>query len=269
VGDGTILSGGAGWCQTAPPGSLPAMENRPVYVVSDVHLGAVAPATEAAFRRFVGHVAREASVLLVNGDLFDFWFEYRHVILAEHYRVLAALRDLVESGVRVLFVGGNHDAWAGDFLRDGVGIELLGGPARLQLAGREALVAHGDGVGRGDLGYRALRRVMRNPLAIRAFRALHPDLGLRIARAASTTERKAADDPASRHRAAFIQDWAVGVLRADPSLSLVLAGHAHLPALVEAGPDRWYVNSGDWLGTFDYVVLPAGGGPPELRLWAP
>jgi hypothetical protein len=27
------------------------------------------------------------------------------------------------------------------------------------------------------------------------------------------------------------------------------------------------VNSGDWLGSFDYVVLPADGGPPELREW--
>jgi UDP-2,3-diacylglucosamine hydrolase len=100
------------------------MENRPVYVVSDIHLGAVPEATERAFRSFLRQVAEEASFLLVNGDLFDFWFEYRHVVLAEHYRVLAALRDVVEAGVRVAFVGGNHDAWAGPFLRDVVGMEL-------------------------------------------------------------------------------------------------------------------------------------------------
>ena len=30
---------------------------------------------------------------LLGGDLFDFWFEYRHVILREHFRVVAALAD--------------------------------------------------------------------------------------------------------------------------------------------------------------------------------
>src|SRR4028118_579595 len=103
------------------------MESKPVYVVSDIHLGAVPAATERAFRRFLDHVAEDASELLINGDLFDFWFEYRSVILREHYRVLAKLADVVEAGVPVSFVGGNHDAWAGSFLRDEVGVTLLDG----------------------------------------------------------------------------------------------------------------------------------------------
>jgi UDP-2,3-diacylglucosamine hydrolase len=245
------------------------MENRPVYVVSDIHLGAVPEATERAFRSFLRQVAEEASFLLVNGDLFDFWFEYRHVVLAEHYRVLAALRDVVEAGVRVAFVGGNHDAWAGPFLRDVVGMELHRGPVEMTLGGRRTLVAHGDGVGRGDLKYRALKRLIRNPVTVGAFRAIHPDLGRRIALLASRTERKAAsgEDPAASGRAAFIRGWGLERLRDDPGLDLVLAGHAHVASCTEAAPGRFYVNSGDWLNTFDYVVLPAGGGAPELRQW--
>ncbi|HEU4456282.1 MAG TPA: hypothetical protein VFR81_24665, partial [Longimicrobium sp.] len=75
------------------------MSEKPVYVVSDTHLGAVPPATEREFRAFLDHVAREAGSLLINGDLFDFWFEYRSVILREHYRVLAKVADVVEAGV--------------------------------------------------------------------------------------------------------------------------------------------------------------------------
>src|SRR5690554_3355475 len=100
------------------------MESKPVYVVSDVHLGAVPPATEAAFRDFLRSLEGRAAALVINGDLFDFWFEYRTVIHARHYRTLATLAELVESGVRVFFMGGNHDAWGGAFLRDEVGIEL-------------------------------------------------------------------------------------------------------------------------------------------------
>lgn len=245
------------------------MSEKPVYVVSDTHLGAVPDQTERAFRGFLRHVTEHAQSLLINGDLFDFWFEYRHVILREHYRVLAALADVVEAGVKVWFVGGNHDAWAGSFLRDQVGIELLNGPVEMALAGRRTLVAHGDGVGKGDFKYRALKAVIRHPVSIGAFRVLHPDVGRKIAGLASSTEHKAGDgDSAARGRAAFIQRWGEERLRADPTLHLVLAGHAHVASLAEVEPGRFYVNSGDWLrDRFGYVVLRPGGGAPELRDW--
>jgi UDP-2,3-diacylglucosamine hydrolase len=244
------------------------MSEKPVYVVSDTHLGAVPRETERAFRGFLRHVAMEAQSLLINGDLFDFWFEYRSVILREHYRTLAALADVVDAGVKVWFVGGNHDAWAGSFLRDEVGIELLNGPVELMLAGRRTLVAHGDGVGKGDFKYRALKAVIRHPISIGAFRILHPDLGRRIAGAASSTEQKADEgDTAAKGRAAYIRAWAEEQLHADAGLKLVLAGHAHLASIDEVEPGRFYVNSGDWLGDYEYVVLPPAGAPPELRTW--
>ncbi|HEX8691632.1 MAG TPA: UDP-2,3-diacylglucosamine diphosphatase [Longimicrobium sp.] len=244
------------------------MSEKPVYVVSDTHLGAVPRETERAFRGFLDHVSTEASALLINGDLFDFWFEYRSVILREHYRVVAKLAEVVEAGVRVWFVGGNHDAWGGSFLRDEVGVELLQGPVEMTLGGRRALVAHGDGVGRGDFKYRALKTVIRHPLSIGAFRLLHPDLGRRIALRASTTEHKAdGGDAAARGRARFIRGWALEQLRENPALELVVAGHAHLASVEEVEPGRWYLNSGDWLRDYNYAVLPPGGGAPELRRW--
>jgi UDP-2,3-diacylglucosamine hydrolase len=204
----------------------------------------------------------------VYGDLFDFWFEYRHVILAEHYRVLARLKDVVEAGVPIAFVGGNHDGWPGPFLRDEIGMALHDGPVLMTLGGRRALVAHGDGVGSGDLKYRALKRTIRNPAVTGTFRVIHPDLGRRIAMMASSTEHKVeGGDRRSKHRAAFIQRWAEAELRARPEIDLVLAGHAHVASITEVEPGRFYVNSGDWLRTYDYVVLPPGGGPPELRAW--
>jgi UDP-2,3-diacylglucosamine pyrophosphatase LpxH len=85
---------------------------------------------------------------------------------------------------------------------------------------------------------------------------------------ASSTEHKSeGGDKRGKNRAAFIQHWAEGELRARPEIDLVLAGHAHVASITEVEPGRYYVNSGDWLRTFDYVVLPPGGGPPELRAW--
>lgn len=240
---------------------------KPFLIVSDIHLGAVPDSTERRFRDFLALAGSSASGLLINGDLFDFWFEYASVVPREHYRVLAALRDLIEAGVPIWFVGGNHDGWGGSFLTDEVGLTLLDGPVEMDLGGRRALVAHGDAVGEGDLRYRALKRVIRHPLAVGAFRLLHPDLGARLANRASTTEHKAGGDLGGKHRAESIREWAVSELEARPELELVVAGHAHVPELLEVSPGRFYVNAGDWVTNYTYVELRAAGEAPRIATW--
>jgi UDP-2,3-diacylglucosamine hydrolase len=243
------------------------MNDKPAYVVSDIHLGSVPRSTETAFRAFLRHVAEEGSDLLINGDLFDFWFEYRSVIQAQHYRVLAALTDVREAGVRIRFLGGNHDAWGGRFLEKEVGMEILTEGAEVELGGWRALVVHGDGIGEGDLGYRALKRVLRSSVSTSLFGLLHPDLGSRIASFVSTTERKqGTPEQANAERAAALRNWASDVLDRSRHLDLVLAGHTHTPTIDEIDTGRFYVNTGDWINHFTYLVLRPGI-PPRLNRW--
>jgi len=238
---------------------------RPDYVVSDIHLGAVPDATERAFVAFLEHVGAEARSLLIAGDLFDFWFEYGEVIPGRHFRTLAAIARLADAGLPVYMAGGNHDAWGGAFLRDHVGMQFHTDPFHMELGGRRTLVAHGDGLGKGDLKYRALKAVIRSRAAIGAFRALHPELGLRLARAVSTTEGKAHVDAGAGGRSAFLFDWASRQLEADPSLGYVVCGHSHRPVCHEHLPGRFYLNAGDWITHFTYFTVGTGG--PQLYRW--
>ncbi len=238
--------------------------SKPDLIVSDLHLGGVPPETERRFLRFLEREASQARALLIAGDLFDFWFEYRTVIPGKHFRVLAALAELVDAGVPVTFAGGNHDAWGGRFLREEVGIEFHDRPFRTTLAGKPALVAHGDGLGTGDMRYRFLKAVVRSPVTIGVFRWLHPDLGIRLAHAVSRTEGRETDD-SMRGRAAFLRDWALAQLAADPELHYVVCGHSHLPDMVEADPGRWYLNAGDWINHFTYIVLEPDAAPRLVR----
>ncbi len=243
------------------------MNEKPAYVVSDIHLGGVPAGTERAFRQFLEHVRVSASELLINGDLFDFWFEYRSVIQGKHYRVLAALADVRDAGVPIRFLGGNHDAWGGSFLRDQVGIEMLEEGVSIGVGDRTALIVHGDGLGRGDLGYRMLKKLIRNRVSIRLFRALHPDFGAWIASVVSRTEGKQGTPGlANPIRAAELRAWAVAELRNRPEIDFVLAGHVHTPVVEEVEPGRFYINTGDWINHFTYLILPPGG-RPELREW--
>jgi UDP-2,3-diacylglucosamine hydrolase len=244
------------------------MSVKPVFVVSDTHLGAVSRERERSFLRWLGHAGEAASQLIVNGDLFDFWFEYRSVVPRGHTRVLGALAALVDAGIPVRFIGGNHDWWGGTFLEDEIGLTLHHEPVTLELAGRRAYIGHGDGLGAGDLGYRMLKLLLRGRVTRWGFRWLHPDLGAWLAGHVSVTkDLEGRTTESQKRRAAHLEAFALEKLRADPTLDLVVLGHTHLPRLLEAEPGRFYVNAGDWVNHRSYLVL-AAGQPPSLEEWS-
>lgn len=211
---------------------------------------------------------------MVNGDLFDFWFEYGSVVPRGHTRTLGLLAEVVDSGTPVVLFGGNHDWWGGSYLRNEIGVEFRAEPAILDLAGWRTLLAHGDGVGDGDLGYRVLRAIIRSRPARWAFRWLHPDVGARIARGVSLTEGRPAHSPSDNARAEVLARWAEQRLETDPGLDLVALGHTHVPELRrmegtarEGGRPGYYVNSGDWVHHSTYVVLEEGAEAPRMMEW--
>ncbi len=225
------------------------MDPNGTLIVSDAHLGAAPLDHEDAFRRFLARAADRTRDLVINGDLFDFWFEYGTVIQRRHFPVLHILRELVESGVRIRLVAGNHDFWGGAFLTDEIGIELIDGPIRTTLGGRPAILAHGDGLGTGDWGYKVLKSVIRSRVARAGFRWLHPDLSAGIIRLVSRTESRhgGTADAESLGRATLLHTWSTEQFQAIPDIDIVVLGHCHVPEIRELVPGRFYLNPGDWV----------------------
>jgi UDP-2,3-diacylglucosamine hydrolase len=245
------------------------MSTPPVLIASDVHLGAISPERERAFVSWLEYAGAEADTLVLNGDLFDFWFEYRHAIPRGYTRVLGALAALVDGGLEIHLTGGNHDWWGGSYLEEEVGLTFHREPVELTLAGHRTWLAHGDGLGPGDVGYRVLKRILRHPLFVWAFRRLHPDTGARIAgRVSATQDRWTGPGAADRDRARILEEWALDRLERRPELDLMVLGHTHVPALRPArGPRRaWYLNSGDWVFHDSYAVLQPDAAP-RLMSW--
>lgn len=234
----------------------------PCYVFSDAHLSATTPGAERTVLAFLAHVKRAARSLVIGGDLFDFWFEWRTVIPRPHFRVLAALSELVASGVEVLYVAGNHDCWGGDVLRRDVGVIYVQGPWEGELAGWRAHVDHGDGLrSREDRGYRMLRRVLRNRLAIAAFRLLHPDLAIRLASGSSSASRR----HGAHDEGAGLRAIAMRRLVDASDIDLVVFAHSHVAGLEEAPGGGVYANAGGWMSSPTYLVLTPER--IELRRW--
>ena len=146
-----------------------------------------------------------------------------------------------------------------------IGIEFLQEPVTRAVAGRTAFIAHGDGLGAGDLGYKVLQAGLRSIVTRTAFGLLPIPVGDRIARGVSHTEERW-DQWGERQvsRSDALRDWAVAKLEAEAELDLVLLGHTHLPLVREHEHGRWYVNSGDWVFHQSYVILTEGESPRLL-----
>ena len=237
------------------------MLDAPCYVFSDAHLGAASAERERGLVSFLRSRIGQPGSLVVNGDLFDFWFEWRRVEPRGHFRTLAALADLRDAGTRVLYVGGNHDCWGGDLLTNDVGVDFHLGPWSGPLGGWRALVEHGDGLReREDRAYRRLRTVLRNRWAIRAFRWIHPDWSVGIAAGSSDVSRlRAAGDGGKGLEAIAMRHL---TLRHD--LDLVIFGHSHVPAL-RGVRDGVYANPGAWMDEQTFLVVRPER--VELRRW--
>jgi UDP-2,3-diacylglucosamine hydrolase len=231
-------------------------------VVGDAHLGSADLRDEEAFHELLDAVPTIGGRLIVMGDLFDFWFEYQAVIPRRPFKTLAKLALLVEKGLTVEVMGGNHDRWGGDFWSEDLGIPFYREGTGMMIAGRQAWAHHGDGLAEAKLGGKLIHRITRSRLTIGGFSKLHPDLGFKLADRLSGGLAEGNKTPEAMDGAADAQErYARGVLTKRPELQLVLLAHTHRQRLLEVEPGRFYLNAGQWMQDRHYAVV----GPD--RIW--
>lgn len=225
----------------------------PVYFVSDAHLGALLipdPRQQRAkLDRFFDCVKQEGKTLVLAGDLFDFWFEWRYVIPKHPFRTLHRLRTLVDAGITLHYLAGNHDFRLRGFLEQEIGMHVHAEALCAEIAGQSVFVYHGDGILKRDHGYRLLKRVLRNRVAQRLFTWIHPDCGMALAHGTSKTSRTLVKENPEEDRE--YQDFARRKFA--EGYQAVLLGHTHRPVRNEEN-GRTYVNLGDWITQYSYAI---------------
>ena len=223
-------------------------------IFADVHLevGASGEKTLRDFTDFLRQIdPAEFDHAIILGDLFDFWFEYRHVIFSGYFDVLRAFADLQDRGMSFDLVCGNHDFWAGKFLQGQLGFTIYRGRYLCSLGDKRVLFVHGDGTNPSDYGYRAFKFVARSPLVVRLFRNLHPDWAMALAQRVSHSSRRllSPDDPGQSREVEAMRKFASGLL-AKGEADVVFCGHTHYPDEEEFPTPNGmgtYINTGDWM----------------------
>lgn len=229
-------------------------------IFSDVHLNVAEDGRECMEEctRFLRSIdPAETDRIVILGDLFDFWFEYRHVIFSEYFNVLRAFADLRDAGVRFYFVCGNHDFWAGRFLRDHLGFSIHPERLVLNFGSKRVLFVHGDGINPKDVSYRIYKRIARFPLVVALFRLLHPDWAMALAQAVSRGSRHltGVKDPSKGPEVKPLEEFARRALERGEA-DIVMCGHSHYPVMKEFPLPTGvglYINTGDWLFHRSYM----------------
>ncbi len=135
-----------------------------IYFASDFHLGNSSAKfnrlKEKKIVRWLNHISKDAEEIYLLGDIFDFWFEYKHVVPKGFVRFLGTLAHLADSGIRIHLFCGNHDLWLRDYFQDELGIIVHKQRETLTLYGKTFMLGHGDGLDPKDKKYKFINSIL-------------------------------------------------------------------------------------------------------------
>jgi UDP-2,3-diacylglucosamine hydrolase len=229
-----------------------------IYFTSDFHLGLPtgSPPVERE-KKVVGwlnSIAPDAKEIYLLGDIFDFWWEYKLVVPRGFTRFLGTVAAITDSGIPVHFFTGNHDMWVGDYLSGECGVTLHTIPLTTVFDGKKFHLAHGEGLGTRDIGYKILLSIFHNkPLRV-MYSALHPLIGVGIGHRWSLNSRLAkgiTKEFLGEEKEDLIK-YARSVLEKD-KIDYFIFGHRHLAMTYKLQQEAEIVFLGDWIKNGSYA----------------
>lgn len=237
-----------------------------IYFLSDFHLGAPDPLRslerEKTICAFLEEASNDATEIFLMGDLFDFWYEYKKVVPKGYTRLLGKLAELSDRGIVLHFFVGNHDMWVQDYFTQEMNLKIYFEPITIVRNGLRIHLGHGDGLGPGDVGYKRLKLIFRNPICQWLFGMLPPRIGMGLAAYFSQKSRAQTADR-EEHFLGENKEWLISYCKTyleQENIDCFLFGHRHLPidwpiSYPEQAREARYINLGDWIRYNTYAVL--------------
>jgi len=221
--------------------------SRKYFFISDIHLGLQDKKSEdekeTKLVKLLEYISNEADELFILGDLFDYWFEYKRVYQKGNFRTLTALHKLVQKKIKVYYFIGNHDFLHKDFFTEELGVNLIDAPRGFILDSKKFFMAHGDGMVANDIGYKILKKIIRNKFMQNLYSVIHPDLGIKLA---SSTSKKSRDYTSNKNYGEIDGLLETAKHKIDEGYDYVIFGHSHNRAHKEY-QNGLYINLGTWL----------------------
>lgn len=240
-----------------------------IYFASDFHLGVPDATSSLELERkivsWLESIRKDAHSIYLLGDIFDFWFEYRHVIPKGFIRLQGKLAELRDAGILIHFFTGNHDMWMFDYFPKELGIPVYREPILLRVGNQKLVVGHGDGLGRGETSYKLLKWFFNSKTCQWLFARLHPNLGMSIAKYWSRRSRINNMNREEKFKGEENEYLFVWCREQEQTVhhDFYIFGHRHLSLDLKVGPNSRYINIGEWVHHTTYGVY--DGANAELK----
>ena len=223
-----------------------------IFFASDFHLGLKAGGDpkdrEKKVVKWLNSIAPEAREIFLAGDIFDFWWEYKLVVPRGFTRFLGTVSSITDSGIPVHLFTGNHDMWVTDYLSNECGLIIHTSPCTRTIDGKIFHIAHGEGLGTRNTGYKILLGIFRNKSIRIMYSMLHPRIGIGIGHKWSLNSRLGKGitmDFLGEEKEDLIR-YSRSLLKKD-TIDYFVFGHRHLALSYNLDQGSRIVFLGDWI----------------------
>ncbi len=243
-----------------PQETITLPDGKKIYFASDFHLGA--PSHKASREReilivqWLEEIKNDAHSIYLLGDIFDFWFEYKHAIPKGFIRLQGKHAAIRDSGIPIYLFTGNHDMWMFDYFPTELNIPVYRQPIELIVNNQRLLIGHGDGLGPGDRSYKILKKFFDSKICQWLFARLHPNLGISIAQYWSRNSRinnMKKEEKFKGEENEYLLTYCKE-LEQVAHHDFYIFGHRHLPLDLEVGNSSRYINLGEWVHFNTYAT---------------
>lgn len=232
-----------------------------IYFVSDAHLGSLLSSDghehEIKLVRWLDFVKKDAEVIYLLGDIFDFWFEYKTVVPKGFVRLFGKLAELTDAGVEIHFFIGNHDLWTFGYFEEEIGLKVHYEPQIVTLHGKNFFLAHGDGLESQEKGFNVIRKIFHNKFLQKVFMLIPPRIGQNFGYAWSKSNRSKILHQDNGYKGED-QEQLVRFAKnyqSVPPIDYFVFGHRHIDLMLQLKNDSRLIILGDFVSIFSYGVF--------------
>ena len=225
-----------------------------IAIISDLHLAthACKPKKIIKYLKSV-----QPKKLVLNGDIIDSWRFSRNYFPKNHLKVIRQMIKMMEQGVEIIYITGNHDEFLRKFSHVEIGNLKIANQLVLELDGQKTWIFHGDIFDPSIQKTRWLARLGAAAYGLltmlnKAVNQLLVSLGKNEIIIYKSIKDKVVKEKLNLSR------FETSVLQAaiTQNYSTVICGHTHKPKHRQInfqGKNISYLNCGDWLEHFTAV----------------
>ncbi len=219
--------------------------------LADAHLCKPSDQNYRALLAFLDEQCDKTDLLVLLGDIFEFWIG-KATVTDNYAPLIDAFERMHRQGTKLVYVEGNHDFHLGPVFTQRLNCQVFPDGGSIDLDGKKVFLVHGDLANPDDTGYRRLRKFLRSDPVRFLIHTLPNRLLMAIGdRAGHESRKTSVEQRRDCQTLEILKPYAEGILA--KGHQAVVTGHYHQPFHKKLG-DGELIALGDWITQYSYAV---------------